>query len=395
MIAVLLVLSLPLAATDAGLLRLTRSDVNLMLGIHVGDIAGSPLVETMLAEALASNPQWAPVLSLGGRNPLEGLDELLFSANIDAHSPQEPKDALVLFRGSVGEGRLEQLFCSEGCEREPYRNFELLKVEREDADTPGYLVVLDAQYAALGERPAVLRTIERHQKQAAAEISPTMQSWVDRLGRYHLWVAAKGPFPTGGEPEAGPAALAATAAAKMEGFGLGLLLDRDVSLAVELESSSEQDAQQLYEMLQGLLALTRLSQQQEQAEPAAFDPLEKLEVTNTGRVVSALLTIPQRELTEQLLAKLDEKRQAGDEPAGAGELRASSEASNEAEPRTSNEAGPRASSGAMPHTNGPAKPRANSSPLPSPQARPAVRRQSVIRVYGLAPRPAEYPLTPR
>lgn len=354
-----LALALPLAGADPELMRLTRSDANFMLGVRLGDIAASPLVKTLLDEALASKPEWQTVLGMGS-NPLAGFDEVLIAASIDTQSPQEPKDALVLLRGSLDAGRLEKVFCSAGCDREQYRGLEMIKLERKDTDTPGYLVLLDGQYAALGERPAVLGAIDRHRKGTPLSLSPAMQGWIDRLGRYHLWVAARGPFNTPDAAEPGPAAMAASAASKMEGFGLGLLLESDVSLAVELESVSDQDSKQLYEMVQGLLALGRMSRQQEQtpAEPGAFDLLENLKLTNAGRVVSASLTIPQRELTKQLRAKLDEHRQQ-EEPVVAAEL----------------------------HAGNPQSPAVRLSPHKRPSSK--------IRVYGIEPRAVEYPLTPK
>ena len=353
-----LALALPLAGADPELMRLTRSDANFLLGVSLRDIAASPLVKTLLDEALASNPQWEAVLATGA-SPLAGFDEVLIAANIDTQSPQEPKDALVLLRGSLDAGRLEKMFCSTGCDREQYRGLEMIKLERKDADTPGYLVLLDGQYAAVGERPAVLGAIDRHRKGTPAALSPAMQGWIDRLGRYHVWVAARGPFNTPATAEPGPASMAASAASKMEGFGLGLLLESDVSLAVELESVSEQDAKQLYETVQGLLALGRMSRQQEQApgEAGGFDLLENLKLTNAGRVVSASLTIPQKELTKQLRAKLEARQQA--EPAVEAEL----------------------------HAN---QPQAAAARLSSRR-----RPTNSIRVYGLNPRAVEYPLTPK
>jgi hypothetical protein len=353
---IVLALALPLAAADPELIRMAKSDANFMLGVHLREIAASPLVQTLLDEALASKPEWGAVLASAGPNPLAGFDEVLIAANIDARSPQEPKDALILLRGSLDLKRLEEVFCSSGCDREQYRGLEMIKLERKDADTPGYLVLLDGQYAALGERPAVLGAIDRYRKGTPAELSPAMQSWVDRLGRYHFWIAAKGPFNTPDNAEAGPASMVAGAASKMEGFGLGLLLQNDVSLSVELESVSDQDAKQLYETVQGLLALGRMSRQQEQAqaEPGAFDLLENLKLTNAGRVVSASLTIPQKELTRQLRAKFEERQQA--DAAVAAELHAEN---------------------------------------PQPVARPSARRHpsNSIRVYGLKSRAVEYPLT--
>jgi hypothetical protein len=154
--------------------------------------------------------------------------------------------------------------------------------------------------------------------------------------------------------------MAAGAASKLEGFGLGLLVGNDVSLALELESASTKDATELYEMAQGLLAMARMGQQQEQATagPGAFDLLESLKLTNAGRVVSASLKIPQRELNRQLRAKLEEKHEASE---------------------------PALEAGLHPE----------SAPRSAARVAPRSRPSNSIRVYGLEPRAVEYPLTPK
>jgi hypothetical protein len=255
--------------------------------------------------------------------------------------------------------RLGKVFCGSGCDREQYRGVEMIKLERQGADTPGYLVQLDPQYAVLGERPAVLGAIDRHRKGTPASLNPVMQGWIDRLGRYQLWVAARGPFHAPAAEEPGPAAMAASAASKLGGFGLGILLESDVSLSVELESTSDADAKQLYEMAQGMLALGRMSQQREQAqgESSAFDLFENLKLTSAGRLVSASLTIPQRELNKQLRAKLEQREQ--EEPVIEAQVHAENTKA--------------------------------AAVRPAPRRRPS----NSIRVYGLQPRALEYPLTPK
>ena len=80
-IVLALALTLPLAAADPELIRLTRPDANFLLGARLSDIAASPLVKTLLDEALDSKPEWGVGPGLAGTNPLEGFDEVLISAN--------------------------------------------------------------------------------------------------------------------------------------------------------------------------------------------------------------------------------------------------------------------------------------------------------------------------
>ncbi len=333
----------PLKATDEGLLKLAHPDANFMMGIQVSEIARSAVVQAILEEAMRSQGEWPERLRMLGGNPLEGLDEVLVTARVGnaASENNVAKDTLVLIRGAVGAGRWNQLLCAKGCDTETYRDLEVIRVNGDDPANPGYFVALDAEHAALGERQPVLGVIDRQVKETESVFGRRMQEWIERVNSHQIWLAARGPFEQ--SSPAGKAQPVAAAISKVDGFSLGMTLDREVLLALEVHSFSEQDAQGLYEMVQGLLAMSQM--QAQPAEAGAFNLLEHLRLSRQGRVLSASLRVPQAELTKQLKTQVAEHR---------------SQPQNEA-------AAPR----------------------------PAPRREGGIRVYGLEPEAVEYPLSPR
>ena len=168
-----------------------------------------------------------------------------------------------------------------------------------------------------------------------------MQAWIERVSSHHIWLAARGPFEK--SSPAGQAQPMAAALSKVDGFSLGMTLDREVLLALEVHSFTEQDAQGLYEMVQGLLAMSQM--QAQPAEAGAFNLLEHLRLSRQGRVLSASLRVPQAELARQLKTQVAQHQ---------------------------------------------------SQPQPDePATRPAPRREGGIRIHGLEPQAVEYPLTPR
>ena len=90
--------------------------------------------------------------------------------------------------------------------------------------------------------------------------NPSLQNGVQRLSQHHIWLTANGPFgdSLGGDMVAGGVMLPG-ATDKLNGLGLGITVGRDIDFAIQLESHSPQDAKQLYDMMNGLLALAKAS----------------------------------------------------------------------------------------------------------------------------------------
>ena len=345
------------AAADPALLNLARPDVNFVMGIQVSQIASSPRVATALAEARKSKPEVERIFQMLGPNPFSNLEEIVISARLDpGQANNDPKNLLIAARGSFGSGAFADLICRNGCQAEDYREREILSFQSPDTGETAYLTFLDSRYAAMGKLADVQGAIDRSVMETESIFSPSLQSSIQNLSRYHVWLAAKGPF---GDSLGGGAAggmVPGGAASKVDGFGLGLTLDRDFDLAVELESHSAQDAKQLYDMLNGLLAMMQAGD----ADPEAKALLNSMNLTLQGSSLSASLRIPEALIEKQLAQALKRPDQASSSTAGVT-----------TEPSIFG-GGPSVTTSAI-------------------RASPPQRRPGGIRIYGLKDGPVEVP----
>ena len=331
----------PCGANGQSLAHLAPSDANMMIGIRMADFASSSLAQRMWQEAMSSKPEIEQFLSLMGPNPLTLIDEILITASITDASQMDKADALVLVSGRFDETQLVDVLCQKGCETEMYRGFQLRKALGQD-EGPSHFVMLDTGELALGSRELVRGAIERRALGAPATFSGGMTDWINRLGRRHIWVAASGPFsqaPASGDDAGGQ--MMSNMASKVDGFGLGVNVSGDIEMSLELRTTTEQDAQQFHDMIQGFIAMAKASDQQ----PEAKEFLDKLRLSRDGRILAAQMSISQADIERQLA-----QRGQQDQPAGSA--------------------------------------RAQRRPVPPP---PPKRRSGGIRIYGLGEKPLEVP----
>ena len=348
-------------AADPALLNLARPDVNFVMGIDVSQLASSPQVAMALAEARRSKPEVEQLFDMLGPDPFSNLAEIVVSGRTDPGQPNsEPKNLLVAARGSFGGDTFMNLVCANCCEPQEYREREILRFQSKDTGEPGYVTFLDSSYAALGKLEDVRGAIDRSAMETESVFSPALQNAVQSLGHHHIWLAANGPFGNsmGGGMSAG-GMMPPGAAQKVNGFGLGITLGRNIDLAIELESHSPQDAKQLYDMVNGLMALMKAGDTD--ADTKAL--LDSLQLTQRGSSLSASLQIPEA-LIEKQLAQSSTLAQAG------------------------TSAAPTASRPSV-ALAGPSTPRVATVAPRRP------RREGGIRIYGLKNEPVEVPTHPK
>ena len=349
--------SLCALAADPALLNLARPDVNFLVGINVSQIASSPRVARALAEARQSKPEVEQLFQMLGPDPFRNLEEIVVSARIDPSGQNsEPENLLVAVRGSFGSDTFMNLICTNGCEPEEYREREILRFQAKNTGEAGYVTFLDARYAAFGKLEDVRGAIDRSAMETESVFSASLQSSVQNLSQHHIWLAANGPFGDSlGDAAAGGMVPPGTAQ-KINGLGLGISVGRDIDLAIELDSHSPEDAKQIYDMVNGLLALMKAG---DSADADTKALLDSLQLTQSGASLSASLSIPEA-LIEKQMAQNSALAQGGASPAPTGTAPAVALASPSA---------PRVSSGRS--------------------TRP--RRSGGIRIYGLKDEPVEFP----
>ena len=171
------------------------------------------------------------------------------------------------------------------------------------------------------------------------------------MGEYQFWLAAKGPFDGLNQQEGNN--IAANAARKIDGFGMGLSIGRDLEVSLELMARTPEDALQLYQTAQGFVALMKAGN----ADPEAKKMLDNLRLNNDGKVLGAWFRIPEEEILAQI-ARQRAKAEAQSRPTVQRESAASPAA----------------------------------APTPAPPPR---RRTGGIRIFGASEEPIEVPVAPR
>ena len=336
----------PCGANGQSLARLARSDANMMIGVRLSDFVSSPVAQRMWQEALSSQPEFEQIMSLVGPNPLALVDEILISANITDLSQMDDANALALVSGSFDEAQVVEVLCQKGCETVMYRGFQLRKALGQNKG-PSHFVVLDSGVLALGSRELLQGAIERRASGETAAFSGGMTDWINRLGRHHIWVAASGPFsqaPASGDGAGGQ--MMWNMASKVDGFGLGVNVSDGIDMSLDLRTTTEQDAQQFHDMIQGFIAMAKASEQ----KPEAKEFLDKLNLSLDGRVLAAHISISQADIERQL-AQRGQQVQAASSP------------------------------------------QAERRPAPPPPPPAPKRRSGGIRIYGLGGEPLEIPTT--
>jgi hypothetical protein len=296
---VLLCFGLSLAAADPALVNLSRPDINFVMGVHVSRIASSPLLAEAMGEAKQTKPDWDALFGLLGPQPFRYLDEIVVSAKLDPESEnKKPQSLLIVARGVFGDQGFSDILCSQGCDREPYRDLEVLRAQPKGDEEPMYVTFLDSQYAVLGTQKEVHGAIDRKVAETQSMFDNAVQAGIDRLGNYDIWLAAKASSlnpPDSGDAQ-GPGQLAAMAASKVVGFGLGFGFGKDVEFALQLQSPTPEDAKQLFDMAQGFLAMMKSGK----GEPESQQMLERLRLRHEGNVLAASMRIPEAEVRRQL-----------------------------------------------------------------------------------------------
>ena len=337
-------LLLPGGANGQSLTQLAGSDANIMVGVRVADFASSPLAQRMWREAVSSEPEIEQFLNLMGPDPFTLIDEILITANITDASEIDQADTLVLASGRFNEAQLVDVLCQKGCETEMYRGLQLRKTLGQN-DGPSHFVMLETGELALGSQELVRGAIERRTAGETATFSGGMTDWINRLGSHHIWVAASGPFPQGPSGAAVGGQMLSNLTSKVDGFGLGVNVSSGIEMSLDLRTTTEQDAQQFYDMIQGFIAMAKASEQQ--PEKKVF--LDKLRLSRDGRVLAAQMSISQADIERQFA-----QRGQQDQPV--------SSSSSRAERRP-----------------------------PPPPPPPPKRRSGGIRIYGHSKEPLEIP----
>jgi hypothetical protein len=340
-LAAALLLVSPLAAADPALVNLSRPDVNFVMGVEVSRIASSPLLAAAMEEAQQTQPGWDSFFGLVAPHPLRYLNEIVIAAKLNpASDSKKPENLLIMARGSFAGSGFSDIVCSQGCATDEYREFQVLRLRPKPGEDPMHFAFLDTQYAVMGSPQEVQGAIDRRVTETSSVFRDAIQEGIQRLGGHDIWLVAKGVFEDVPDGDGGPGMMAEQVASKMDGIGLGITLGKDVQFALELRSHTAEQAKQVFDMANGLLAMMKAGE----GSPESKQMIERLSLRHEGHLFAVSMRIPEAEVRAQLREKAAKHRE---QLAAGGSV----------------------------------------SPMPAPRP----RREGGIRIYGLKDEPVEVP----
>ena len=281
-------------AAAEGLVDLARPDVNILAGVRVANFAASPLVRMFWDRARAEQPQFDQLLSVMGPNPLEMIDEVILGASMDGSQAENP-EGLVLASGRFDETLVVSALCPKGCETNLYEGFEIRRPLGDDDDK--HFVMMDGNRIALGNLEEIQGVVGRRLSGRSSTFGPAMSDWIRRLGGHHIWIAAAGPFPQPTMDADNPfAQMLGNFSSKIDGFGVGIDVTQDIDMTFDVRATTQQDARQFYDLLNGFIAMAKANEQ----TPETLETLNKIRLTHDGNVSAASFSVTGDEIRRQM-----------------------------------------------------------------------------------------------
>ncbi len=310
------ILSLPATAVDPGLLQLGDPEVNLLIGVRLGEIATSPLMLKVLDESKKGGPGWTGLLDQMGENPFSGIDELLIMGRIEPERQGEmSEEGLIVAHGDFAGNKLVEALCAQGCASATVAGVSLSLLEHEGKK--GAFAKLSDRYAALGTESKVRDLLARRAAGGSPDFAVKAQEWARGLADHHIWIAAQGPFEPPNMEEAPP--FAGQMLDGLEGVGLGMSIEEDFIFSLDLRSKTQEDSQRLFTTLQGLLALASASAANQPSGdgPNPAELLQQIQMQQDAQRITATLRAPADQIQQSFKAGMSAA--SGDRGASAAQ----------------------------------------------------------------------------
>jgi hypothetical protein len=264
-------------------------DSNLVAYANVRDVMNSDLRRRLFEMRPADAPDSNDFEQRTGIN-VERDIEMVVASFAGGDGAERP---LVVARGTFDEARIEALIREQGGQVEDYRGERVFVVAENDGDTPIAISFVEAGIVAVGTVNAVRSAIDTKATDASSvtendELMALVRdmdegtAWA--VGRFDQLAASRLPEEVSSQL---PPISWFAATGRVNG-GLEAL--------VRAETSTEQGAEDLRQVIQGFLALARLQSGQ---NPQLAGVINSLQLGGQGRTVSMTVSVP-AELIELL-----------------------------------------------------------------------------------------------
>ena len=192
---------------------------------------------------------------------------------------------LVVVRGRFNDAELETLAREHGGAEEKYRGKRLVSMMKGDGG--GSVAFLETGLVAVGESAAIKKAIDAQMSATSITANTEMMDLVRDIGRTNnAW--AVGRFDVLASHAKLPDQVARQIPA-VKWFAAAGHINGGIAGTVRAEARDDQAAENLRDVVRGLLALGRM---QAQADPKAKSLVDTLQLTGTGKTVQLSFTVP-------------------------------------------------------------------------------------------------------
>jgi len=308
-VTVLTVLAvLPLGAVDPGLMKLVMPDAQVVMGIDVDRIKGTPFGQFLLSQAKEEDKDFREFLAMTGFDPRRDLREVMIAARQQPpakdteeklHHPRMD-GAIVGVRGIFDQPKLIALLQTKGGRLTSYRGVNLV-VNEDQKDAA--LAFLDGALLVVGKPAEVQAAIDRYQGKPAASQALAHRAQI-ASGRFDAWLVT----------DATPARLAPKIDdPQLEGMMKGAVLQgveevmagvrfgTQVEFTGEMTMRSEKDALALADVVRFFM---NLAQGNQNVKGPALQMLQSLQMDAKGNMFRFSFSAPEADLE-----KMFEQRQ--------------------------------------------------------------------------------------
>jgi hypothetical protein len=203
-----------------------------------------------------------------------------------AQSEWRPEQGmLVLARGRFEPAQIERLAIEHGGHVEEYQGKQLLTHTNENGETALAVAFLDADLIALGSYSAVKKSIDAStgnnvvsNTELMRQINDLDQSSAWAVGRFDALTSA-GNFPTELQGKLPP----------IQWFSAAGTINGGISGVFRAETADDESAQNLRDVLRGLLALAKM---QADSRPEMKSMVDSLQLSGEGKYVALAFNVP-------------------------------------------------------------------------------------------------------
>jgi hypothetical protein len=392
----------------------------ILMGVDIKWLMKSPFGDQMKSGVKANLGELKPLEDF-----LENIDGVYVSAvskpaviKAGANKPAG-SDVLLLFKGRFELDKLVALGLKNGFKLDQWGNTKVLlqplakKPARTPANSPAtlrkanyvntqfsldaakaqrpFFALYDAKTIIVGEEGPLRVALERMEGGITPQANPLLDRARNLEAANDFWiVGSMAPLnlesALSATPGKGGKSAAndpfASLAKEIRNFSIGVAVRRDVALDLQLQASSPKVATQMQDMMKGLLAMQKATAKPEEALP--FDLDKALQVSASGSIFRASLTIEQKEL-EQIMASGVMGMMNGTIPMSP---------KNGAKQKAPVESAKVESANATPMPADSVAVAPVPVPVPVPvAAKPAAPARKTVMIYGLPGGPKEVPVT--